>query len=354
MSGLERGAAEAERQQAEQTAGAMLELSVEVDGEAAEAVCELFERYGGGAVVEVLVRDGLSGRALPERRHRVLTYLPADDVEGRFKVELGLWHLSLLHPIPEAAIRGLAEANWAEAWKAHYRPLRIPAGLGLASDVPPPPAPGLCAGFVILPAWLGEDSLDAAPAPDEQVLRLDPGMAFGTGLHPSTQLCLAALACRLRPGDDLLDLGTGSGILAIAARLLGAGRVLGVDVDPKAVEVAGANAALNGCALELLAGELGPEGLRPIAPGRLRAQAEAVAEPIGGPFNLILANILAPTLTVLAPTLRAHLAPGGLLILSGILLEQAGGVLAAYAGLGLRCIEQRQEGDWVGLILGMD
>ena len=114
---------------ADSGSGAMLEISVEVDGEAAEAVCELFERYGGGAVVEVQVRDTASGRALPERRHRVLTYLPVDDVEGRYKLEVGLWHLSLLHPIPEAAIRSLAEANWAEAWKAHYRPLRIPATL---------------------------------------------------------------------------------------------------------------------------------------------------------------------------------------------------------------------------------
>lgn len=335
---------------AEQTAGPMLELAVEVDGEAAEAVCELFERYGGGAVVEVLVRDGQSGRALPERRHRVLTYLPADDVEGRFKLELGLWHLSLLHPIPEATVRSLAEANWAEAWKAHYRPLRIPADLGLGPGAPAPAA--LRAGFVILPSWLGEDSLDRPVGPDELLLRLDPGMAFGTGLHPSTQLCLAALAGRLRPGDRVLDLGTGSGILAIAARLMGAGRVLGVDVDPKAVEVAAANAALCGCTFEQRAGELGPEGLRAIAPGRLRAQAEALPEPIDGPFDLILANILAPTLIVLAPTLKAHLAPQGRLILSGILEDQAPGVLAAHAAQGLDCIEQRQEGDWVGLTLG--
>lgn len=354
---------------ADSGSGAMLEISVEVDGETAEAVCELFERYGGGAVVEVQVRDTASGRALPERRHRVLTYLPVDDVEGRYKLEVGLWHLSLLHPIPEAAIRSLAEANWAEAWKAHYRPLRIPATLGLSdagadgriraarertgADAGTGSGPGPdVAGFVILPSWLGPDSMDPPPGPDEILLRLDPGMAFGTGLHPSTQLCLAALARRLRPDDSVLDLGTGSGILAIAARLLGAGRVLGVDIDPKAVEVAGANAAENGCRLELRAGELAPGGLRPIAPGGMRAAADATAADIGGPFTLLLANILAPTLIVLAPTLAAHLAPEGMLVLSGILEEQAGGVVAAYEATGLALWEQALEGDWVALTLG--
>lgn len=366
----------------------MLEVSVEVDGEAAEAVCELFERYGGGAVVEVQVRDTDSGRSLPERRHRVLTYLPVDDVEARFKVEVGLWHLSLLHPIPEANIRSLAEANWAEAWKAHYRPLRIPATLGLAGQTGDGAAaggttaggttgggsvmdaagagssldaaadgqagskPAAVAGFVILPSWLSPDSMEPPPGPDEVLIRLDPGMAFGTGLHPSTQLCLAALARRLRPGDDVLDLGTGSGILAIGARLLDAGRVLGVDIDPKAVEVAGANAAMNGCLLELLSGELAPEGLKPIAPGGMRAAAAAPAAAIGGPFQLLLANILAPTLIVLAPTLEAHLAPAGLMVLSGILAEQAADVTAAYEAAGLVLREQAQEGDWVALTLG--
>lgn len=362
----------------------MLEVSVEVDGEAAEAVCELFERYGGGAVVEVQVRDTASGRSLPERRHRVLTYLPVDDVEARFKVEVGLWHLSLLHPIPEANIRSLAEANWAEAWKAHYRPLRIPATLGLAGQAGDGAAagettvtgsgpdaaghgsrpaaaadgqassssPAAVAGFVILPSWLSPDSMEPPPGPDEILIRLDPGMAFGTGLHPSTQLCLAALARRLRPGHDVLDLGTGSGILAIGARLLGAGRVLGVDIDPKAVEVAGANADMNGCRLELLSGELAPEGLKPIAPGGMRAAAGAAATAIGGPFQLLLANILAPTLIVLAPTLEAHLAPAGLMVLSGILAEQAADVTAAYERVGLRLLEEAQEGDWVALTLG--
>ncbi len=192
--------------EADSGSGAMLEVSVEVDGEAAEAVCELFERYGGGAVVEVQVQDTTSGRALPERRHRVLTYLPVDDVEGRYKLEVGLWHLSLLHPIPEASIRSLAEANWAEAWKAHYRPLRIPADLGLPANGAETASgtagwTGAIAGFVILPSWLGPDSMDPPPGPDDEILlRLDPGMAFGTGLHPGTQLCLAALARRLRRG----------------------------------------------------------------------------------------------------------------------------------------------------------
>jgi ribosomal protein L11 methyltransferase len=159
-------------------------------------------------------------------------------------------------------------------------------------------------------------------------------MAFGTGTHPTTALCLAAIseAVTARPGLSVLDVGTGSGLLAIAARKLGAGRTVAVDVDPVAVRVAGENAARNGVALEL---------------------SGAPAGEVRGAFDLVVANILANTLVELAPALDARLAPGGTLVLSGILAPQADEVRAAHVARGLRPAppRERREGEWVALVL---
>jgi ribosomal protein L11 methyltransferase len=288
----------------------MLEIAVPVDGEAAEAVCELFERYGGGAVVEVRMRDSTSGHDLAAPEHWVRTYLAADDVEARQRVEVGLWYLSRIHPIPEAAIRQLAEANWAEAWKSHYEPLRIGGS------------------FLIVPSWIETEK--ASPQAGDRIIRLDPGMAFGTGLHPSTRLCLSALEARLQPGDRMLDVGTGSGILAIGAWLLGGTDPVGVDIDPKAVEIARENAILNDMLLDARAGGI-----------------EAAAE--DAPFDLVVANILAHILIELAPALAERCRPGGLLIASGVLDEQASDVAAAFEAAGFAPAEIGVEGDWVVL-----
>jgi ribosomal protein L11 methyltransferase len=290
-----------------------VEISLPVDGELAEAVCELFERYGGGAVVELRVRaapeDG-HDLAVPETRVR--TYLPADDVEARARLEVGLWHLGQIHPLPEAEVRRLTEANWAEAWKAHYTPQHI-------GD-----------HFLVVPSWLADE---AAAAPEDVVLYLDPGTAFGTGLHPTTRLCLAALEELVRPGDAVLDLGTGSGILAIGAARLGAARVVAVDLDPKAAAVAADNAERNGVAIETRAGELADT-----PPGR---------------FDVVVANILAGPIVALAPALVERLRrPGGRLVVSGILAEQAGDVAAALAAAGAEGLETRHSGDWVAIVAG--
>ncbi|RIL12570.1 50S ribosomal protein L11 methyltransferase [bacterium] len=294
------------------SAGALTEISVAVDGEAAEAVHELFERHGGGAVVEVRVADpvhddpgGLGATTW------LRTYVPADDPGARLRVEVGLWHLSQIHPIPEAVVREVAEADWAEAWKAHFTPLHLPGG------------------FVVVPAWI--DPAEAGARPGEHVVRLDPGMAFGTGLHPTTQLCLAALADHVRPGARVLDAGTGSGILAIAAARLGAAYVRGVDIDARAIDSARANAALNGVAIDFDAGGVTP----PAA---------------SAPFDVVVANILAPTVVALATVLAAHLRPGGVLIASGILAEQADGVAAAMQAAGCGPPARRAAGDWVALV----
>lgn len=294
----------------DEPSGALIEISVPVSGELVEPIWELFERHGGGAVLETRVRGPVDGHdGEPETWLR--TYVPAGDAEARLRIELGLWHLGRILPIPEATIRPLAEANWAEAWKEHYTAQRV-------------------GPFLVVPSWL-EPGGDADGA---VVLRLDPGMAFGTGQHPTTRLCLAALAGRVGPATRVLDVGTGSGILAIGAALMGAPRPVALDIDPRAVETAEANAAQNGVQLMGHAGTL----------AALRAGGGV------GPFDLVLANLLAGIVAALAPDLAAATAPGGTLIASGILDEQAPDVVAALAGAGFAAPEVLVDGDWVALV----
>ena len=342
-----------------------VEISLAVDGEAAEAVCELFERYGGGAVVETRMRSHPEdGHDLAVPLHWVRTYLAAGDSEARAKVEVGLWHLGQIYPLPEPEVRTVAHADWALAWKAHYTPQRIGRRFLIVPSWLDRPSDGPLDSLSDEPVDSQSDvSLDRQPdgsldrAPD-LILRLDPGMAFGTGLHPTTRLCLAALEDCVRPGGSVLDVGTGSDILAIGALLLGAARVLGVDIDPEAVRIAGENGAANGVALELYAGTLGTLRIGgPDDPGR-RGSAASVhsgtadrGSPIAT-FDVVVANILAGTIVDLAPELAAQLAWHGVLVVSGILAEQGADVAEALDATGLVVAETRQEGDWVALVAG--
>jgi ribosomal protein L11 methyltransferase len=214
-----------------------------------------------------------------------------------------------------AAVGGrLAEVtdeDWGESWKKGLGPISV-------------------GRVFVRPSWVEA----AAPAGSAEVV-LDPGMAFGTGTHPTTALCLAALSDLLaaRPDASVLDVGTGSGLLAIAARKLGAGRVAGNDNDPVAVDVARANAARNGV----------PE---------IALTVEPVAA-VAGPFDLVVANILANTLVELAPEIASQLAPGGAVLLSGILAPQEAEVRAAYLAQGLRPLPggDRRDGEWSLLAL---
>lgn len=290
-----------------------LEIGVQVDGEAAEAVAEVFNRLGeGGAVIETLIHQDDSPYA-GESVVNVKTYLPANDESAprQRQVEEALWHLSQLYPIPAPQVRQLAEEDWAEAWKKGYRVQHIGQRL------------------VIVPSWEAY-----TPQDHEVVIRLDPGMAFGTGLHPSTRLCLQALEAWVRAGDGVLDVGTGSGILAIAAAKLGAASVVGVDLDPVAVEVARENVRLNGVADRVEIEEGTVEMLSP----RPRS------------VDRIVVNILADVVIALTPVLAACLRPTGTLIASGIIQEQAGTVVETFESAGLRTVERRQEKDWVALI----
>ena len=299
-----------------------LEVSLVVSGEAAEAVADVLTRFAPEGVALEATRletspDTDVTRAVGEVRVRA--YLPAgDDLETRRgQLEEALWHLGQLLPLPAPEYKSIVAADWSESWKANFQPIRIGRRL------------------MIVPAWLNPPL-----APDDVDVRLDPGMAFGTGTHPTTQLCLQAIERHLKPGQPLLDLGTGSGILAIAAAKLGAGPILAVDIDDEAVRVARENAAANGVADRLTIGE---GSLADVLAGRYGPQW------VGVPF--VVANILARVIVnLLEQGLGQTVAPGGLLVLSGILDSQAYQVTAALPAQGLTLVAQEQLDDWVAII----
>jgi ribosomal protein L11 methyltransferase len=180
--------------------------------------------------------------------------------------------------------------------------------------------------LLVHPAWLGT----AEAEPHEVVVRIDPGRAFGSGSHPTTQLVLAILDEHLSGGERVLDVGCGSGVLAVAACLLGATSAVAVDLDPVAVEVTRGNAEDNGVGASV------------------HASTTPVAD-VPGAFDVVLANIGGQVLLELAPDLGARTAPGGLLVLAGMLEEQADDVRAAYAGCGE--VERRTRERWTVLAL---
>jgi ribosomal protein L11 methyltransferase len=285
----------------------LLEVSVQADGEAAEAISELFNRLGrGGAVIEE--------SPLPEPRNIVVrTYLLCDDEidANRRAIEEGLWHLGQLYAIPPAEFRDLKDDDWANAWKSFH------------------PVQHVGPRIVLKPTWR-----EYVPQPHELMIELDPGMAFGTGQHPSTRFCLLAVERLMQPGWRVLDVGTGSGILAILAAKLGAGEVVACDVDPVAVRVSRENVALNGLSdrVSLLIGSVDTRDFG------------------SGVWDLILMNILAPVIVELLPFARPLLRPGGRIVLSGLIATQADEVRAKMAEVGLAVVEQAQDGDWLMLI----
>lgn len=305
--------------------GGWLELAVAADQEAAEAISELLAQYGynGGVTVEAVPPDDARadepGVPLPmtsDPRYPVTlrTYLPLDNQTEatRQRIEQALWHLGQLRPVGQLQTRTIAEEDWAHTWKRYYGIQRI----GQRT--------------VIVPSWL-----DYRPQPADVVLHLDPGMAFGTGLHPTTQLCVQLLEAYARPGITMLDMGTGSGILAIAAALQGVAPILALDNDPVAVTAARANVAHNGLTATITV-DLAPP-----------------ATPLPAPFaacDVICANIIASVLVELAPQLRAWLRPGGILISSGIILDREIEVSLAYAAAGLQPIARHVAGEWVALV----
>jgi ribosomal protein L11 methyltransferase len=317
-----------------------LELAVDIDPEAAESVSDLLAQYGynGGVAMDQPIVPGPEGPEYiydTKRPVTLRTYIPADEhaEETRARLEQALWHFGQMRPVGPLRVTPMVEEDWANAWKQHYTVQRIGAHT------------------VIVPSWLDYD-----PQPGDIVLRLDPGMAFGTGLHPTTQLCLRFLEQYAATDRAVLDLGCGSGILAIAAALAGAREVLALDTDPVAVEATRENAMRNHVAdrIHVAEGSLGqgaafghwlgwPESAQP-------AQQEIAAQTYENYFDVIVANIIAKVLIAVAADMAAALRPGGTLISSGIIAEREDEVALAYAAAGLKRIDRQQDGDWVALV----
>lgn len=308
-----------------------LELAVRCARGAAEPVADLLTGLAGGVAVEDPL-DVIQARAAGRwdlddvgdpgdpAWVTVKAYLSdAAGDEAVARAEQGLDDLRRLGlgEIGAPVCRWVAEEDWATAWKQYFKPL--PVGDRL----------------IIVPSW-------EAPAytlpPGRLPLYLDPGMAFGTGQHPTTSLCLRWLEQLPLVGARVLDVGTGSGILAIAAARLGAAAVLGIDIDPVAAQVAAENVQGNGVA------------------HRVQVARAEIADPVvtdfcaGGPPALVVANLTAAVVTAIAPAVPERLAPGGAFLASGVITEKQAAVTEALVAAGLQVEEVREEGGWVALL----
>jgi len=295
----------------------LIEISVVVDSEGAEAVSELFNQYngggydedneageagGGGAVIEITGFDDFGQSIEGEEQITVKTFVKPGKrgQEIRRKIEEGLWRLSLIRPMAEPQIRTMREEDWAHAWKKNFKPLRVGQRV------------------VLKPSW---ESYSAQP----------------------DRLCIRALENIIQPGDPLLDIGTGSGVLSIVGRRLGADLIIATDIDPLAVQVTDENAARN----HISVGE----------EAKFIIRQDSVPAGYGGHFPVVVANILAEILARLFDCeygnvpLAEPLAPGGKMILAGILAEKAYIVIEAAERHGLTFVEQLQEEDWVAIIV---
>jgi ribosomal protein L11 methyltransferase len=302
-----------------------LEVSVLADLAAVEALSALFEQHGeGGVAIDQPFFTDAEGEHFgidSARPALIRTYLP-DTEEGRIRlsrIEQGLWHLRAfnLAPIADLQVRQRAEEDWANVWKEHYHPLRI-------------------GRLLVKPSWR-----EVAVEPGVVAVEIDPGMAFGTGIHQTTRMCLTALERLLEPGSVVLDQGTGSGILAVSAAKLGASLVLARDIAEVAVEAAEANAARNG-----VADRVEVRRVRSADP----PAAQVMLDPEQPAADLILANIVANVVILLADALASAARPGATLIASGIIRERGTEVEEALRTAGFAVVERLAEDEWVTLV----
>lgn len=301
------------------------EISVSIDREGVEAVANMFHELGAGGVViedpELIDSYRAGGWEYedlppvgPERGVMVRAYLPVDSrlparlQEIRARVDQIL--AALPHIEGKIEFRRVEEEDWAGAWKRYYQTTKLGKRL------------------VIKPVWE-----EYSPSPEEVVVEIDPGMAFGTGTHPSTVMCLQLLEEYVGGGERVIDVGTGSGILAIAAARLGAAAVIGIDCDPIAVKSARSNVELNGIADRVS-----------LRQGDLLAGGQDTA-------HLIVANLTADLIKVLAGQLDPILLPGGQAILAGIITARQAEVQDSLREAGYVTCEARTQDDWVTLVV---
>ena len=293
-----------------------VELSVETPPEFVEPLSEVFYRYGhGGVAVEISGGHNPDEGETPPKADwvTVKTYIPLDSTteDRRSRIDLGVRLVSHLCPISSLRERHLEEEDWEHAWKQHFHVLHVGKGI------------------VVVPTWR-----EYRPKEHEIVIELDPGMAFGTGHHPTTRMCLELLEELVRPGVDVLDFGCGSGILSITAAKLGVGSVLGLEIDSVAVVAAEANVRRNGVAdcVRVVRGTL--------------PHPEVPADS----YDVALANISSRVISDLAGDLVAAVRAGGTLIVSGILLEGEAQVTQHLKAEGAEILRSRADGDWVSLV----
>ena len=280
------------------------ELSITVPHEYVEPISYLFGRYGKGVSTE------LAG----EGKVLLRTYLTTGSRQRMARIDVGIRLVGAIEPIGDLEIRKLPEdEDWMESWKSHFRILRIGKRL------------------VIKPTWL---ELDFTASPDDIVIEIDPGIAFGTGYHPTTDTCLQAMEQHIAPGMTVLDLGTGSGILTIAAIKLGAGLVTALDIDSQAVTAARRNFRRLGINKQVRLGQGSVP--HPTAPA--------------GDFDLAVANISARGVADRCPFIFTALKPGALFIASGLLNTQKEEVAAVVEPLGFSLISEWPQEEWTTLL----
>jgi len=298
-----------------------VEVKLISDGEIAEALAEVLGRFvSNGIVVEtVTTYDTHLHENVPTGEIAVSGYLTVDSQleDKKRKLEEALWHMSQIAPIPQATYTLVQDENWMAAWKKHYTPISVGENI------------------LILPAW-------HEPEPDNErvIIRINPAMAFGTGTHPTTQLCLKLLERYIKPDQHVFDIGCGSGILSIAALKMGAQHVLAVDVDSAAITSTLENTALNNIDPQLI--ETGIGSVNEILSGKFeREQAP-----------LVLVNILATViLKLFEQGLGQTVSEGGTLLLSGILDYQEADILNAAQNAGFTRIDRLQQEDWISLAM---
>jgi len=295
-----------------------------IDGEAAETVGELFNRYGyGGAVIESYPPDF--------DKVTVRTVIPKEDDVRLRQIEMLLSLIGQALPtgLPEPRLQFVGESDWADSWKAHFHTIQVGRH------------------FIIKPSWR-----DYRPGAGDIVLEIDPGLAFGSGLHPTTQLCLKILEDTPLAGRSFFDVGTGSGILSLAALKLGAHPIRAVDVDEVALDVARENFKRNVLPQPpLFRPKSAEEGGRKDERDIVQTAVGSAGSTAGRRWQVVVANILAHILIDLMADLAAALNPDGRLILCGIIAEQEPEILAAVQSQGLQVVERRSDGDWLALVV---